>query len=840
MKVSRNSLQSYLSFKLPSIANLSSKIGLQLGALEEVPTKIADAYQGIYIVKVKTVTKIEGSDHLSACKIDDNLANDSTHLIRDENGFVDVVCGAPNVRPGIITVWIAPGSIVPVTYQKDNFRLSSRKFLDHISNGMLASAQELNLGDDHQGIVDIKDSQIKIGQSLISYLKLDDYILDIENKMFTHRPDCFGLIGVAREVSGIYNHPFKSPSWYRLHPKNPKITQQISYNLKLRSNNPELVPRICGVVLKDVEVKKSPLKLQSYLIRMGIKPINNIVDVTNLVMLETGQPLHAYDLSKLIKPDFREIELVARKSRAGETIELLNSKEYKLDDNKIVIEVNNQVAGLAGIMGGRASQISPETNTILLESANFNMYSIRRTSMELGLMSEAVTRFTKGQSAPQTELALKRAMAKILELSPNVKQGSELIDTQLVPNGSPSITVSLPKINKLLGLSLSLEVCAQMLQNVEIETTIKKDGLVVKSPFWRTDLVDPEDIIEEIGRLHGYQNIKDQKIIRPIIAIKSDPLLKLQGKLRSILARTGSNEVLNYSFIGDTVVKNFNLNPKNLYCLNNSLSPQLKYFRSSISASLLQNVHPNLRNGYNHFELFEIGKTHINGLIHNDRPNPFSNLGFIYVDAKKDQNRNGASFFKAKAYLEYLMQSLRREVLSYQPIVSNQKLSPELEQIMMSFDPSRSALIKAGKQTIGIVGEYRVEVLSKLKVAPYSAGFEILLDKILDLPTLNPYREKSKYPVLKLDLTYKVPNELNYSIIRQLIKTELKRRISESQYYQLKLDYIYQAPNNTSDLNYTFHLRFFDKEKTLNDQEVNRLIKELDLALNKNHKIERI
>ncbi len=270
----------------------------------------------------------------------------------------------------------------------------------------------------------IPNSQFSIpkpGTPLMEALAMDDYIIDIENKMFTHRPDLFGMLGIAREIAGIQNQVFKSPSWYKEKIELPKLRGN-GLKLSVKNQLPKLVPRFCAVVIRDVAVAPSPVWLQTYLSRVGVRPINNIVDMTNFIMYETSQPLHAYDYDKL---DGGSIE--TRLAKDGEELQVLGGKITKLTKDDILIASGDRPIGLGGVMGGAGTEVDDETKNIVLEVANFDMNTIRRTAMTHGLFTDAATRFTKNQSPRQNLPVILRAMTDIMSLAGG-RQGSEVVD----------------------------------------------------------------------------------------------------------------------------------------------------------------------------------------------------------------------------------------------------------------------------------------------------------------------------------------------------------------------------------------------------------------------------
>jgi len=465
MKVSLNTIKQFIDFELPPVTELVERINQQLGGVEEV-IDLAAKYKGIVIAKVVTCQPHPDSDHLHVCTIDPGDALLPSSIQRLPSNYIQVVCGAPNVRAGMFVAWLPPGSTVPASYDKDPSVLDVRKLRGIESNGMLASAAELAIGDNHEGILEIDpaewkptDQKIVPGADFAEVFGLDDTIIDIENKMFTHRPDCFGQLGVAREIAGILGHEFKSPDWYLRAPEF-KLADQLQ--LTVFNEAEEKVPRFMAVAIKGVSIQPSPLWLQCALVALGSKPINNIVDVTNYVMLLTAQPLHAYDYDKL-----RGQTLGVRMGKPGEKLPLLNGKTYDVTPDDIVIVDGEGPVGMGGIMGGGNSEVSAATKNIVLECATFDMYTIRKTSMRHGLFTDAVTRFNKGQSPLQNPMCLQLAMQSVFDTAGG-DQASDVFDLHSKLRGQPVMTVETQFVNDRLGLRLSGSEIAKMLQCVEL------------------------------------------------------------------------------------------------------------------------------------------------------------------------------------------------------------------------------------------------------------------------------------------------------------------------------------------------------------------------------------
>lgn len=823
MKVSLNWVKQFTDVNL-TIDELVTKIGAQLGAVEEV-TDLGKKYQGILVAKVVSCEKHPNADKLSVCRIDDG--GKAEGVTRDEKGHVEVVCGAPNVREGLVVAWIPPGSTVPSSYDKEPFVLEARELRGVVSNGMLASGHELALSDDHSGIVEL-DTPLDPGTSFAEAYELNDHIIEIENKMFTHRPDCFGMLGVSREIAGIQNIPFTSPDWYlrplgRVKPSDKKLP------LEVRNEAPELVPRFVAIAMADVQMRPSPLIIQSYLSRVGLKPINNIVDVTNYLMMLTGQPLHAYDYDKVAAKSGEVPTLVARQANAGEKIKLLNGKELRFDAPAVVIATDKEAIGAGGIMGGAETEVDTNTKNIILECANFDMYSVRRTAMKYGLFTDAVTRFNKGQSMLQNDIVLEEAVATVQYVGGG-HVASEVFDVKTTLRQPQPTRVTSDFINARLGLELPAEDMAKLLENVEFTIDLHGDELFVTAPFWRTDIDIPEDIVEEVGRLYGYDRLPLVLPKRSIKPAKCDGLLDLKSRLRHILSTAGANEVLTYSFVHENLLKKAGQDPEKAFRLSNALSPDLQRYRVSLTPSLLDKVHQNVRAGYGEFALFEIGKAHIYGEPDPQEtsvPKEVNALSLVVVaDEKAAQAKAGAAYYGARQYLQQLLNrgtqtDIRLEQLAGADLYKN----PWLEQMTAPYEPMRSAVLRDGQGLVwGVVGEFKASVRKAFKLPAYSAGLE--LDPLLLAGGLSgsSYVALSRFPKVEQDISLKVTKEIDYQQLADELQAGLRELADKNLYTELTPLDIYEKDQFK---HMTFRLTAAHYHKTLTSAEIHDLLDKL-------------
>ena len=843
MKVSLNLIKQLINFELPPVDELVARVNQQLGGVEEV-IDLKAKYGGARIVRVVECAKHPDADRLSVTKIDDGGA--VADVPHDENGLVQVVCGAPNVHADMWAIWLPPKSTVPASFDDDEpFVLDARPLRGVLSQGMLAAADELAIGTDHEGIIEIHERdvpagvELTAGASFAETFGLDDYVLDIENKMFTHRPDCFGQLGVAREIAGIFHQQFTIPEWYK---SDQQFTEAEGLELTVTNEAPELVPRFMAVAIRDVTVQPSPLWLQCQLVAMGGKPINNIVDATNYMMFMTAQPTHAYDYDKL-----RGSKLEARLARDGEKVSLLNGKEYELTTDDIVIADGEGVIGLAGIMGGTDTEVSDGTKNIVLECANFDMYALRRTAMRHGIFTDALTRFNKGQSPLQNAAVLKQLMSMVGGVQASEvfdKRNDRLMvvqhDSRVTFGSAGKETISIfdwgavtgvlvlesTFVNERLGTEFSPQEICRILKNVEIKAHEEPEPntpyqFEVIAPFWRTDLELPEDIVEEVGRLYGFDKLPRQLPRRSIKSTPKNLRRELKNAVRQSLSRAGANEVLTYSFVHERILKNAEQDVTQAYKLSNALSPDLQYYRLTVLPSLLDKVHANIKAGHDDFALFEMGKGHIkmHGLDEDGLPEASQFTDIVYAAKKPGA---GAPFYKVSRLVEQLARDLGAELV-FKPIEQDLNFP-----VTAPFDQSRSALVETTDgQFIGMVGELKQSVIKNFKLPAYvaaasldTAGLEAVYVK-----RGSYYQPLSRYPSTSRDLSLKVPAQVNYASVYGCVKDV----IDSHQELQIVITpiSIYQPDGDSSTKTITFNIKFTSLERTLKDKDITPIIDEI-------------
>ncbi len=807
MLISLNWIKKYVDIDIDN-DELVKLIGSRLVEVEDAIDQ-THKYDKIYAVEVKYCEAIEGT-HLHLCKIDDGGRADKVE--RDENGYVQVMCGAPNVRKGMFAAWIAPGAIVPASVHEDApFVIGMRKMLKkYDSYGMMAGADELDLGDDHTGIVELNPATTKAGDDFAQLFELDDIILDIENKSLTHRPDTFGIIGFAREVAGILGKPFKTPDWYLATKASFENSKDIQVDIEISDS--QLCPRYVALVMEPHG--KAEHKYLSFrdtlLARSGMRPIDPIVDASNYLMLLSGQPTHTFDYDKFIAVGGTKTPKIGvRLAKKGEKLVLLDGKEVELVESDIVIASNDTPVALAGAMGGKDTEIDENTKRVIVESATFSLFNLRKTQMNHGIFSEAITRFTKGQPSAQT---LPVALEFANEVD-GLMRPVAVFDSQKTAPKAEKVTVSVARINGLLGTNYSIDEIVKTLQNVEFTVEQKDDSIVCTAPQWRTDIHIAEDIIEEIGRLNGYDNIS------PILPLHgtadADPCFALRRHIRDFAASRGANEVLTYSFVHGDLMRKVGQNPDNAYRIVNSISPDLQYIRQTIVPSLLDKSYANMRGGYEKFALFEMNQTYprTNGLDEQNVPNGSHSLALICV------GKGGSNYYLAKKYLEQLLASLGIE-FEIAPFVA------VADKTNAYYEPKRSASIIVDGVRIGDLGELKAKVAREFKLPLNTAAFELDLGRVLESQqavTRKNFRI-SQYPFVMRDITLELPIERPYGEIEQQLRATLE---AEQLIYRLKATSIFRAEGETQK-KISFHIEFSHPDRTLAKTEIQVIMEKLE------------
>ena len=805
MKISLKWVEQFTSIDIKK-DELIRRIGSQLGAIESI-----EEWGDYYEPEIIVAEIVNADDHPNADKL-------GVYELKVAGDKVVTVCaGDKTLNHGDKVGYIPPGFKVPASIRDGQpFTIEERELRGVKSQGMMGSGAELLINENHQKVLKL-DTDAAIGTPLIEAYDLDDTIVDVENKMFTHRPDLFGILGVARELAGIQGVQFSSPEWYREQVDFPDATAELKLDVDVKI--PELCPRFSAITIANVKIHDSPLIMQSYLMRVGLRPINNVVDITNYGMYLTSQPTHAFDYDKVAKKSKAGASIVVRAPKAEEELSLLDGRTIQPQDGTAMVATDQELISVGGSMGGADTEVDENTTNIILEAASWDLYSIRRTSFAHGLFTDAVTRFNKGQSPRQTVTVL-RMLLDLFHDNTDGQLASGHIDEFPIPDEPRLIEVDTDFINIRLGSSFEAHEIAGLLGNVELATEVVEQTIKVTVPFWRMDLEYREDIVEEVGRLYGYDNLPVKVPQR-----RSEPNLRseeLQRKqlVRNILSSAGARDLLTYSFVPEDLLTKAGYDDaliSNAYRIRNSLSPELEFMRLSLLPSIADKVNANIRYGHGSFALYEINKSHNKQEIEDGLPVEQTSLALVVAS---DHEQNGSPYYQAKAYLDYLSAKLGLEV-RYRRGSDGDLSTPLGHSVKSMFSENRVAAVEVDDKFIGFIGEFSASAKNKFKLPAYSAGFEVDFNALTPHP--KQYMQLSKFPNTTQDITLETPNEVDYADLKHLVEKTLT-----SDQYRLSMEPVgIYRPEPSARRRITFRLQFEPHERTLKTAEINQAIASL-------------
>jgi phenylalanyl-tRNA synthetase beta chain len=730
-----------------------------------------------------------------------------------------IICGANNVAAGQKVAVCLPGGSVLNAKQalgsQESVKIEARQIGTITSNGMICSAKELGLSEDHEGIL-VLEPEAKLGTDLTELLQ--DVIFEIENKSLSHRPDCFSHFGIVRELSAILKLNIQLNSHDV--PIIPSTNLPISVQVKV---NQDLCSRFTALVIKDVKVKSSPLWLQFRLSSVGVRPINNIVDITNFVMLDQGQPMHAFDYD-LVENN----KLIVRKAHAGEKIKALDAKEYELENDMVVVGDSKQAESIAGIMGGEATEINLKTKNVILEAATWDMYNIRRTSRKLSIRTEASTRFEKGQDPENTVTGIKRATELILDVCGG-EIASEISDFYPEPRKPRELGLEIAMVKRFLGLDLNkndiishleslglVHLSSEKLSPNEMQQNIERFEI----PTFRPDLKIPQDLLEEIARLHGYDGIPVTLPKRDLQPVTANPVSLLSRRIKALLTSLGLDESMTYSFVGSELYEMLGLDIKNCLAISNPLSPELGFIRNTLVPSLISKVNFNA-GSFDHFGLFEINRATEREIdpettLHRQ---PLKLAILIY------QNSSGELYSRIKGVADQLLENLEIPA-TYSELPRNSKDSP----LLPLMHPGRSAQIRSNEANLGVIGELHPSILHKMELkAARIAVCELDFTQLLENYHADPeYHKLSDFQEVFRDLSIWFSNKVKYAdVMKQLaaIKSEIIKEIV--------LTGTYESAKGGEKLSYTFRISLQSGSKTLTENEINQAVEQATTVLTK-------
>ena len=745
MKFTLDWLRNYVSLDgipVEQIADQLTMLGLEVDAVVPLYDHLAPLKTG-FILRAE---KHPDADKLQVCEV------------RIGSETFRIVCGAPNARKDLPVVVALPGATLP-----GDIKIKKSKVRGVESAGMICSERELGLSTDHSGIMELPQD-IKDGESFIESMGLADTMIEVD--LTPNRPDCASVIGIARELAGINRKELCLPPV-------PNTLSARSNSFSVEIEAPELCPRYSARLIKNVTIGPSPWWLRKRLLSIGLRPINNIVDVTNFVMMEYGQPLHAFDFDQLSGK-----KIVVRTPAANElTFTTLDGSARQIDPSSLLICDAEKPVALAGIMGGLNSEVTNQTTNVLLESAFFSPVSIRKTARKVGLSTDASYRFERGIDINNTVAAMNRAVELLCEVSGGAAEESG-IDAYPGQKDLSSILLSVQHTNDLIGINLTAAQIAELLQSITIPVNIlDTDRLEVYPPSFRVDIEREADLIEEVARLYGYNNIP---VHLPSVSL-SYPEQSLARKKRAesahLMLSIGFSEAINYSFNSEKNIDLLGLSPedvrRNFVKLLNPLSEEQAILRTSLLPGLLENVKRNISFQKPAIKLFEIGKVFE---FYQKDSQPFENMRIAGVLSGNRYGENSPLHFHAsdidiydaKGAVELLFDELRVSSCSKSDL---QFIHPAEDGIEPFVEPEYSLLIFATGKLIGSLGKITNEVLRSFGIKQDVYYFDINFDELCGL-SVQPkaFSSLPVYPAVVRDISITVPNAINAGAIVEKIK----------------------------------------------------------------------
>ena len=786
MKLSLNWLKEYVDIDITpqELSHILTMAGLEVEELE----RLGDISDRVIVAKVLSVEKHPKADRLSLCNVDTG------------NSRVQVVCGASNVKAGDLVPMALPGAEL-----KGGITIKESKLRGEFSGGMLCAEDELGLTDDHKGVMILPEGLV-IGDRLSDALNLEDWSFDIS--LTPNRPDCASVIGIAREVSALTGKKMRLPE-VQYREEGAPINEVTSIDV----NDPKGCPRYAAGMIQNVTLKTSPFWMRYRLHVSGTRSKNNIVDISNYVLLETGQPLHTFDYEQL-----KENRIVVARANEGEKFHTLDGQERTLNKEHLMICDGEKPVGVAGIMGGLNSEISDNTTNILIESAYFNPVTIRRGAKSLGISSEASYRFERGVDIEGVIFALKRALSLSLELAGGVVNKG-IIDVYPEKYSSPEINLRIGKTNDFLGASIARQEMISFLEALQMNVTEKDaDTLKVIPPTYRVDIEREIDLVEEVVRMYGYDNIAETyPAIRPSEK-KELPVLGLHDSVCDILAGTGFSEIITFSFVSpesaDQLDAGENSTIRSFVNLMNPLTTEQSVMRTSLLPGLFTSVKENIAHGEPNLKLFEWGKIYIRD---DSAELPIEKVTLTGVmcgnySPKKWHNETRlVDFFDIKGVVEVLLDSLGLAGYTF-----------ERNALSEVYDKNVFSNFCLGDIIIGSMGRIRNDVLEKNEIKTNSlCAFEIDVENLLKAIALNRFKFRAfgKYPAVFRDISIIVDKKVESMPINSIIQ-----RVGSDLVESVELFSVFEGEKLGSGKKaLSYRICYRSNEGTLDGELINRL-----------------
>ena len=802
MKVPFNWLKEYVDLDVTpqELAQRMTMAGLEAEQIDY----IGDTWDNVFVAEVEKVEPHPDADRLVLA-----TASAGEHRLT-------VVTGAPNIAEGQkVALALAGARLIDAYADEPRLKtLKPGKIRGILSEGMVCSEKELGLSDEHEGIMVLPDDA-PVGAPLADYL--GDAVIEFE--ITPNLVHAFSMVGIAREASAVLDAPIRLPELASLDTV-PQRDDLVTIEA------PDLNARYIGIVIDGVNVEPSPTWMSQHLTRAGVRPVNNLVDITNYVLLEMGQPLHAFDLSQIGTG-----RIVTRRATAGETIETLDHRTREVDQDVLLITDGERPLAVAGVMGGVDSEVTDDTTSILLESATFDMVNIRHTSRKLKLRTDASVRFERGIDPDLALTAARRAVQLILDLCPGATV-REYDDTYPNPVAPRSVTMPLSRIKRVLGIEIPRDTVTSVLTRLDLQPVIDGDSLTVTVPTWRSDISIPEDVVEEVARIVGYSELPATLPTGETAAVERDPMFLLQQRVRTLLAAGGMWEGRSYATLsdeeieqwssGESVALTANIARDALVRLLNPVNAERPVLRPAILPSLLPAVTENLKHQES-VRLFEIAHVFW-GNGEGELPNEPPHVAGIVAGRRHELDRFAPSspemdFWDAKGVVDALAQRLGVS-LAFAPVQHP------------AFHPGRAATVTAKGERIGIVGEIHPSLAAAHGIETRVAGFEIDLAALsATLPDARGVQVKADpYLPVQQDFSMVVDAATPAATVQEALLRGAGPLATDVTLFD-----IYEGESIGEGMkSLTFRVTFTAPDRALTDKELEKVRKKIEKTLERN------
>jgi len=784
MLVSLKWLKDYVDIELPveELADKLTMAGLEVDSIKEIKPE----FTGVVVGKIISLAKHPDADKLSLCEVSTGRE------------VLPIVCGAPNTAIGQKVPLAQVGAVLP-----GGFKVKSSKIRGVQSEGMLCSEEELGIGSDNTGIM-VLPEEFAPGDDLSRSEAFRDFVLDVG--VTPNRSDCLSVIGMAREVAALTGKKLRYPEI-----SFTETEENINQVTSVKIIDPELCPRYTARIIRNIKISQSPLWMRQRLEASGLRSINNAVDVTNFVMLELGQPLHAFDFRYL-----EEGRIVVRKSGEGEEFVSLDGKTRTLSANTLMICDGRKPVAVAGIMGGLNSEVQDDTGTVLLESAYFDPSSIRRSSKQLGMSTDAAFRFERGIDPEGVVRALNRAAQLLAETAGGMVSKNYIDEYPRKILSPANIPLRHHRVKEILGIPVDLFDIKKILQELEMQVRDGEKGdLYVTPPTFRTDIYREIDLIEEIARIHGYGNIPETQ---PHISEKPETrdLKKIvEEKVRTIFLGNGYTEVINFSFTSPQSADILNFGPESegrkFVKIINPLTEDQSVMRTNLVYGLLGAMKRNVFSGSEDLKIFEQGKVFI-ARGADELPLEKSRLAALVSGSRYSdfwRAAESSDFYDIKGILEGILESLKITDVSF-------KAASDIPYL----HPGRAAEVVIKGQVAGFIGDFHPDVLEKMDLKKKAAVFEIDAESIGSAFSEDiQYYGMPRYPAVTRDVAFILGNDIEAEkaiAAADVQHQDLLDKIEVFDIYTGK-----NIPEGSKSLALRFTYR--SAEKTLTDDEVNKV-----------------